>query len=47
MDLTLSDSDDECVQVRQGNNNNTNNNSSASNKGPSATPVITNGRSRH
>lgn len=47
VDLTLSDSDDECVQVRQGNNNNTNNNSSASNKGPSATPVITNGRSRH
>ncbi|XP_055321252.1 E3 SUMO-protein ligase PIAS2 isoform X2 [Sitodiplosis mosellana] len=45
VDLTLSDSDDECVQVRQGNNNSTNNNSSASNKGPSATsatPVITN-----
>ncbi|XP_031617888.1 E3 SUMO-protein ligase PIAS2 isoform X2 [Contarinia nasturtii] len=42
VDLTLSDSDDECVQVRQGINNSTNNNSSASNKGTSATPVITN-----
>lgn len=44
VDLTLSDSDeDDCVVGQSAGNNNTN---IGPNKGPSATPVITNGRSR-
>lgn len=44
VDLTISDSDeDDCVVGQSAGNNNTN---IGPNKGPSATPVITNGRSR-